>query len=466
MVKPKTILFSQSDLTDTINIVKYINEFKKDFNVVFVTFTNSSISDQVAAESNISILHIPPMSSVKKIDDSAAIYQNLRSIEQEIGMPLEKVLFADREFYKIYKENELPSLTWLLNVWEQYRTIIEENNVLVHFCFGEDRLPNLIPHYLIKNRGGKSYLMRIIPYYGVTFTSNFFGEFTQDENRKLGRLDYEAYKSSIKENKVYFNSDVINKVDYRKYINIKTLIRRLFEIEQINWQDRDNLYKNHNMRLINALISRPLNKKIKGNIAKLLIYRPIDEHKKYIYYPLHFTEDAQVRLKYPEGYNQYELIRNISKNLPATIKLLVKEHPAFVGNFSLRELLDLSKLPNITVVNPNISSKEVLKYCDYVITINSTVGYEALFFNKVVFTLGRSFYDEFPGVIQLRAVTDLYQKLNDGKLMERKKVEVADQLRDKTIAMVESSLQFDYYDFYGHDNILKLKNLLLMHITP
>ena len=124
------------------------------------------------------------------------------------------------------------------------------------------------------------------------------------------------------------------------------------------------------MRLINALISRPLNKKIKGNIAKLLIYRPIDEHKKYIYYPLHFTEDAQVRLKYPEGYNQYELIRNISKNLPATIKLLVKEHPAFVGNFSLRELLDLSKLPNITVVNPNISSKEVLKYCDYVITIN------------------------------------------------------------------------------------------------
>ena len=50
--------------------------------------------------------------------------------------------------------------------------------------------------------------------------------------------------------------------------------------------------------------------------------------------------------------------------------------------------------------------------------------------------------------------------------MERKKVEVADQLRDKTIAMVESSLQFDYYDFYGHDNILKLKNLLLMHITP
>jgi len=144
--------------------------------------------------------------------------------------------------------------------------------------------------------------------------------------------------------------------------------------------------------------------------------------------------------------------------------LLVKEHPAYVGNFSLQELLDLSRQPNITIADANVSSKDLLKNCDFVITINSTVGYEALFFNKVVITLGRSFYDDFPGVIQLNNLTDLYKTLKDTNLIRAKREELADKLKDKTIELLESALQFDYYNFYDDDNIRKLRDLLLVHI--
>ncbi len=460
----RTILFSQSDLTDTINTIKYINELKKDFKFVFVSFTNADISDKIASKFNINLLHIPPVNSIQKIEDPEEIYKKLSRIEQEIHMPLEKLLFADIELYEIYKKNELSTLAWLLNVWEQYRRIIEENDVSLHFCFGEDRLPNLIPYYLINNRGGKSYLVRIVPYYGVTLTTDFFGNFTQDKNIKLGHVDFETYRSNIKEKKVYFSSDVINKVNYRQYLNILRLIDRLLEIQKINWQDRNNIYKNHNLRLINSFLIKPINKKIKGCISKSLIYNKIDNSERYIYYPFHFTDDAQVRLKYPEGYNQYELIRNISRNLPVGTRLLVKEHPAYVGNFSLQELLDLSRQPNITIADANVSSKDLLKNCDFVITINSTVGYEALFFNKVVITLGRSFYDDFPGVIQLNNLTDLYKTLKDTNLIRAKREELADKLKDKTIELLESALQFDYYNFYDDDNIRKLRDLLLVHI--
>lgn len=463
MAKRGTVLFSQSDLSDTINIINYIDEFKKDFNVVFTSFTNSAMSDRAASESNLSIFHLPPMKSIQNAYDPKTITQGLMRIEQTMGMPLEKMLFADREFYKIYKENAPRSLTWLIDVWDQYQKIIEENNVLMHFCFGEDRLPNLIPYYLLRRRGGRSYLWRIVPYYGVTLTCDFFGGYTQDETNKLGHIDFDLYKSSIKESKVYFNSDIINKVNYGRYINVWTLLKRLMEIERINWEDRDNLYKNHNLRLINTFVSRPLNKKTKRFLAEKLVYHGIDTSQKYIYYPFHFTEDAQVRLKYPEGYNQYELIRNISKNLPANIRLLVKEHPAYVGNFSLKELFDLSKQPNITVVDPNISSKEIFSYCDHVITINSTVGYEALFFGKLVITLGKSFYDGFPGVIKLKDIADLYHILSDRALMQKKSDELSSQLKDRTTSLLESSLQFNYYDMYGKENITKMKDLFMLH---
>ncbi|OPY49973.1 MAG: Capsule polysaccharide biosynthesis protein [Methanosaeta sp. PtaU1.Bin060] len=465
MTQKETILFSQMDLTDSINTIKYVEEFKKDFNVVYSTFAESELLYNAAARSGISLHHIPFLKDTEVPTNRAEIDDKLQSIEQEVGMPLEKVFFGDREFYRIYKKNELTCLAWFIKVWERFRKIIEENDVMHHFCFGEDRLHDLVPYYLIKNRGGRSYLVRIVPYYGVTYTNDFFGRFTHDYNIKINKANFEDYKKHIKENKVYFNPATINRIDYYKYANAGRLFRRLQEIEKINWQDKDNIYKDHNIKLLPILTKKLWSNGIKGRLTKALAYGQIDEDQRYIYYPFHFTDDAQVRLKYPEGYNQYELIRNIARNIPVSFKLLVKEHPAYVGKYSIGELHDLSKLPNIVVIDPKISSKDIFNYSDYVITINSTVGYEALFYDKIVITMGNSFYDDFPGVIKIRDVSELYKILTDDGLISCKREELSRGLKEKTIALLESTLQYDYYHFYDEDNIKKMKDLLLIYIN-
>ena len=207
-------------------------------------------------------------------------------------------------------------------------------------------------------------------------------------------------------------------------------------------------------------VARPLVRRIKKNIAKIRIYGQIEPGQKYIYFPFHFTEDAQVRLKYPEGYNQYELIRNMSRNLPIDIKLLVKEHPAYAGGFSLKELRDLSKHPNIVVLHPDISSKEIFEHIDFVITINSTVGYEALFYDKIVITMGSSFYESFPGVINMKDVREIYNLLRDDELKSNKERELKDHLKERTTKLSKSSLKFDYYNIHSDENIRKMKYLL------
>jgi capsule polysaccharide modification protein KpsS len=463
MAEKERILFSQMDLTNSINIIKYINEFNKDFDVVYTTFSNAGMLDKIASKSNIHPIHLPSLASYENRRKKTEIIQQLNKIETEIGIPLEKIIFADREFCKIYEKKEIVSLSWLIDIWNQYKQVIESNNILLHFCFGEDRLHNLIPYYQIKNRGGKSYMVRAIPYYGVTLTNDFFGMFTFTEKIEKDDVNFEEYKACLKESKVYFDPDIVNRVEYGKYWNIKRLMKRVLYIERIIWADRDNLYKDHNVHVVTA-VARPQARRIKKKIAEIRIYGQIDPDQKYIYFPFHFTEDAQVRLKYPEGYNQYELIRNISRNLPIDLKLLVKEHPAYAGGFSLKELRDLSKHPNIVVLHPDISSKDIFAHIDFVITINSTVGYEALFYDKIVITMGSSFYESFPGVINIKDVKEIYDILRDEELRNNKERELKDHLKEITTKLLESSLEFDYYNFHSDENIRKMKDLLKLQM--
>jgi len=464
MDEKKKILFSQMDLTNTINMIKYVKEFNKNFDVVYTTFSNARMLDNIASESNIHPIHLPSLAGYVNSRNREDIIEKLQEIEKEIGIPLEKIIFADREFSKIYKKNEVVSLSWLIDIWNQYKQVIDSNNINLQFCFGEDRLVNLIPYYQIKNRGGKSYMVRAIPYYGVTLTNDFFGKYTFTEKIEKDDVDFEAYKACLKENRVYFDPDVVNKVKYGKYWDIMRLIKRIFYLERIIWDDRNNLYKDHNIHMITA-VARPLVRRIKKNIANILIYGQIEPAYKYAYFPFHFTEDAQVRLKYPEGYNQYELIRNISRNLPIDTKLLVKEHPAYAGGYSLEELRDLSKHPNIVVLHPDISSKDIFKHIDFVITINSTVGYEALFYNKIVITMGSSFYESFPGVINITDVKEIYNVLQDEELRCNKERELRDHLKDRTKMLLESSLKFDYYRIHSDENIRKMKELLIRQMN-
>lgn len=463
MVGKKSILISQMDLTNTINTIEYVKEFNKDFDVVYTTFSNARMLDDIATRSNIHPIHLPSLAGYVNSRNKEEVMEKLQEIEKEIGIPLEKIIFADREFSKIYKKDEAASLSWMIDIWNHYKKVIDGNNINLQFCFGEDRLVNLIPYYQIKNRGGKTYMVRAIPYYGVTLTNDFFGKYTFTERIEKDDVDFEAYKACLKENRVYFDPDVVNKVNYNKYWDIMRLIKRIFYLERIIWDDRNNLYKDHNIHVLTA-VARPLARRIKKNIAKVHIYGRIEPSQKYAYFPFHFTEDAQVRLKYPEGYNQYELIRNISRNLPIDTKLLVKEHPAYAGGYSLDELRDLSKHPNIVVLHPDISSKDIFKHIDFVITINSTVGYEALFYDKIVITMGSSFYESFPGVINIKDVNEIYNILRDEKLKRNKERELRDHLEERTKKLLEASMKFDYYSIHSEENIRKMKNLLIRQI--
>ena len=53
--------------------------------------------------------------------------------------------------------------------------------------------------------------------------------------------------------------------------------------------------------------------------------------------------------------NQIEAIRNIARNLPVGMKLLVKEHPAALGYRSVSFYKKVTAIPNVLLVSPGLA---------------------------------------------------------------------------------------------------------------
>jgi capsule polysaccharide export protein KpsC/LpsZ len=72
-----------------------------------------------------------------------------------------------------------------------------------------------------------------------------------------------------------------------------------------------------------------------------------------------------------------------------------------IGRNPIAMLRRLSRIPNVRLVDPHTSSLRLLSRAEGVVTISSTVGLEALLFERPVLTLGRPFYSGYGVTLDL-----------------------------------------------------------------
>jgi capsule polysaccharide export protein KpsC/LpsZ len=73
----------------------------------------------------------------------------------------------------------------------------------------------------------------------------------------------------------------------------------------------------------------------------------------------------------------------------------------------------LKKIPNVKLIACNANTKELIEYAERVITLTSTVGFEALMMNKPVYVFGNVFYECHPNCRKIVFYEELYDKLCD-----------------------------------------------------
>jgi hypothetical protein len=149
--------------------------------------------------------------------------------------------------------------------------------------------------------------------------------------------------------------------------------------------DRDNEYLRPGRWLRQQVAERP-----RALAARLLYRRPVG--RPFVYFPLHVVDDYKIARVVPHCADQASLVEQVAAALPPGYDLVVKEHPLSIGRNPLGMLARLRRIDNVRLVAPHTSSHHLIDASDAVTVISSTVGLEALLYEKPVMTLGRPFY--------------------------------------------------------------------------
>ena len=166
------------------------------------------------------------------------------------------------------------------------------------------------------------------------------------------------------------------------------------------WEDRGNEY------LRPGRWARDYATEFARRLAARRYYASVPTGR-FLYFPLHVVDDYKIARVIPHLSDQLGVVRALAAAAPAGVEVVVKEHPLSIGRNDLSLLRALRDTPNVRVVHPEVSSHDLIRDADGVVVLSSTVGLEALLYERPVLTLGEPFYAGYGVTVDITRVDEL-----------------------------------------------------------
>ena len=224
----------------------------------------------------------------------------------------------------------------------------------------------------------------------------------QEELRELSpeeREEVEAFKRSFTERAAPIR-------EYRRWpVERRRAELFLDHVRRKRGEDADNEYLEP-WRLLGTNIAETVRAR-----AARPFYDDLAAVRPFVYFPLHVTDDYKIRKVIPHTEDQASLVEQVADALPPGYDLVLKEHPMSVGRNSLALLRRLRSRSNVRLVPPHTSSHELIRRAEGIAVISSTVGLEALLYEKPVLTLGQPFYSGYGITLDVDSFRELRAKV-------------------------------------------------------
>jgi len=130
----------------------------------------------------------------------------------------------------------------------------------------------------------------------------------------------------------------------------------------------------------------------------------------YILYALHQQPESSIDVQGAFFSNQLELIKSISRSVPSTHELYVKDHRHCIGERPLRFYKTIKRIPGVRLINPFIDSHQLIKHADLVISVSGTIAYEAALFGRPAMTVAPMF---FGPILEVNGINPYRQSFSD-----------------------------------------------------
>jgi hypothetical protein len=342
----------------------------------------------------------PDLDFLNKIEAEFTFYKNLN--QQLISSQSTTRQFHTRPYYKHSTQSE--NLNYLqlgykkvLSVLDEFKPDVildSEDSELLRTILNEIAYRKKIPYINIDYPRYEKYKL-------PTFNLGLkVGSFFEKEYNKFLKSDYALLSNEITYINNARNKNEIMSSEFKgtitsqykpsnflkvlKYIIIKALYFFNVYVVKKNFKIVSNK---------SPIFTSPLKHfyfYLKVEIKKQILYRknkyfqnPVkNEH--YVYMPLHLIPESTTFVKAPFYVNELFLIEQISKSLPITWKLYVKEHQAMIGERSFQFYKKIKQFPNVRLVQFNFydDPKPWIENAKGVITISGSTAYEAAILGK------------------------------------------------------------------------------------
>ena len=277
------------------------------------------------------------------------------------------------------------------------------------------------------------------------------------------------YNNSVPRNKEFYrNISIENKFDYsktnsdisefeRNIIVAKYMIYyRIGEILGKNSLENKTIrLKDYFSRFYNIYLKKS---KKEDNSIQL--------PQNYIFAPFQVVNDSQT-LVHSDFNNMIEFaetviegVKEYNSNNDDGLSLVFKEHPMDVGKVNYDDFYEKYKNDDSIIFLKQGNTKRIIEKSNLVITINSTVGIEALEMHKKVICLGRAFY----------AIEDIAKKSNQVTLAndieESLNKEIDTDLIDNFLDYLKYEYQTEGNEYYYNEKqVKKITDMILEKIS-
>ena len=269
---------------------------------------------------------------------------------------------------------------------------------------------NHLFYEICKARGIKVLMIRSSFFVGKHIISSEFDSIDNTQingkfhfNSLVDIQNYLKKYDSTNKVKLELENLLASKTDYLKAI-LKFLVS-----SNTNVKTHYTYYGRSKFAVLKGTIFSIIKKRFRESFINKNLIRDIKNKKPLIYFPLQIEPERSLLIQAPNYTNQIEVITNIVKSLPAGYELYVKEHPANVFREwrSVDDYKKIMKLPNVKLIHPSVKSEDLIIKSSLVITISSTSGLEAAFYNKPSIIFADLDYSILPSVHKIKAIDEL-----------------------------------------------------------
>jgi hypothetical protein len=188
-----------------------------------------------------------------------------------------------------------------------------------------------------------------------------------------------------------------------------------------------------------------LKRKIRGLIGYSDLYSQVSPGEDFAFYPLHVDPEMTTMLYAPYYTDQIQVIKAVARSLPLHMKLYVKDHPAMTGYRTRAYYKELTKIPNVKLINSAVNGHDLARSAKLTITLTGTAGWESILFKKPVIVFGDVYFMNIPGVKRCHGWEELPFLIKE-QLEEWKHDE--ESLVDYISALLENSIPVDYLSLW------------------